>query len=84
MPVQKERESYLWKVQFSHKIIGDVNLGSVLNSADVAGKLPPSIRKKLNIRPWFSYCKTIGNKILNYNRQLKDCGALSYSNIQKI
>ena len=81
LPSRKEKESFLWKVQFSHKIIGDINLGSILGSAAVAEKLPSGIRKRLNIRPWFSYGRTIGGKILNYNKQLRDCGSLSYADI---
>ena len=80
-PKKREKENYLWKVQFSHKIIGDLNLNSILNSENVARRLPNDIKKKLGIRPWFRYGKTIGSKILNYNKHLKDCGTLSYADI---
>ena len=58
-----------------------MNLGSVLNSVDVSGNLPSDMKKKFAIRPWYKYSKTIGNKILNYKKQLKNCGNISYANI---
>ena len=80
-PVKREVASILWNVQFSHAIISDMNLGSILNSAAVSHQMPADIKKKFAIQPWYSYGKTIGNRILNYNRQLKDCGNISYADI---
>ena len=80
-PVKREKDSILWNVHFSHSIIGDMNLGSVLNSVPVSGNLPSDIKKKFAVRPWYRYGKTIGNRILNYNKQLKNCGAISYADI---
>ena len=78
-PVRREKDSILWNVQFTHSIIGDLNLNSILGSAEVARNLPSDIKKKFDIRPWYRYGKTIGSKILNYNKRLKNCGNLSYS-----
>ena len=83
-PVKREKDNIHWNVQFSHSIIGDMNLSSILGSAEVAGKLPSDIRKKFDIRPWYRYGKTIGSRILNYNKQLKNCGNLSYANISSM
>ena len=49
-PVKREKDNILCNVQFSHSIIGNMNLNSILCSAEVAGKLPSDIKKKFDIR----------------------------------
>ena len=83
-PVKKEMDSILWNVRFSHSIIGDMNLGSILNSVAVTGNLPSDIKRRFTIRPWYKYSKTIGNRILNYNKILKSCGNMSYDDIMSM
>ena len=80
-PVKREKDNLLWNIQFSHAIIGDVNLGSVLSCAEVTRNLPTDLKGKFNVRPWFRYGKTIGSRILNYNKHLRNCGDLSYADI---
>ena len=75
-PVKREKDNLLWNIQFSHAIIGDVNLGSVLSCAEVKRNLPTDLKGKFNVRLWFRYGKTIGCGILNYNKHLRHCGDL--------
>ena len=80
-PVRKDIEEISWKMKFSHKIIADVNLNSITNTREVKGALPNELQKRGKFRQVFSYGRTIGSKILNYNKALKEAGDLSYDDM---
>ena len=83
-PSKSMRESVSWNAKFLHKIMGDVNLNSIINCSDVQKHLPSDIKEKVDIRLIYSFGKTIGSKILNYNKVLGNTGSLSYADIQNM
>ena len=83
-PGKRERENLSWNVQFAHKIMSDVNLNSIINHAGVKYHLPRSLRDNMDIRIIYKFGGTIGSKILNYNRILKQTGRLSFDDIQNM
>ena len=83
-PGKREREVVSWGVQFAHKIMSDVNLNSIINHTGVKFHLPRGLRDKMDIHIVYKFGKTIGSKILNYNRILKQTGRLSYADIQNM
>ena len=80
-PTKKQTERLQWTVDFSHKIMGDVNVDSIVGCSNVKRSLPSEIRDKIDIRVFYRYGRTIGGRILNYNDNLKNCGNLSYADI---
>ena len=80
-PVRKKEEPVIWKIGFTHKILEDLNLRAIYNMKDVRQLLPAEIRKKNVFKQVFSYNKTIGSKILNYNKVLKEVQDLTYDDI---
>ena len=80
-PAKKHIEQIQWTVDFSHKIMGDVNVNSIMGGLNVKRSLPASIRDKIDIKVFYRYGRTIGGKILNYNDNLRNCGDLSYADI---
>ena len=80
-PCKKEKEIVSWNTRFAHQIFGDINLNSILNSRKAKNLLPDQLRRNTDIRIIFSYGKTIGQKILNYNQILKNTGQMSYEDI---
>ena len=64
-----------------HKIFGDINLGSILGTSEMRSALPLGLAGKFGVRLVFSYGRTVGSKILNYNNILKNTGDLSYTDI---
>ena len=70
-----------WKINFGHKIIGDINIFSLIKDKKINLKLPDAIRNKFTIRPYHTYCSNIGRKILNYNKILRDLNYTSYDDI---
>ena len=83
-PCKKEKERITWNANFVHQIIGDVNFGSIINSRGARNLLPNRLQKGTDIRIIYSFGKTIGQKILNYNQILKNTGQLSYEEIQNM
>ena len=83
-PVKKELPDILFDIDFSHKIMEDVNVSAILNSSNVKASLPTSVRGHFNAKIVFKYGKTIGRKILNYNRSLKDSGVSTYDDILRM
>ena len=80
-PVKREKEHITWNANFAHKIIGDVNLNSIIGSGTVRNLLPYNIRNKFDIRMFYNFGKSIGSKILNYNKVLRGTGLLNYNDI---
>ena len=80
-PVRKDIEEVSWKIKFSHKIIADVNLNSIINTREIRGALPNELQKRGKFRQVYSYGRTTGSKILNYNRALREAGDLSYDDM---
>ena len=80
-PSKKQVSSINWDLSFQHKILSDVNIRSVLNNAHTSNLLPSTLKGKFDINIIFKYCNTIGSKILNYNKVLKDVGLVSYNDI---
>ena len=80
-PCKKERERISWNTRFTHQIFGDINLNSILNSRRVKSLLPDQLRRNTDIQIIFSFGKTIGKKVLNYNQILKNTGQMSYEDI---
>ena len=80
-PRPKERECISWQVQFSHKIMGDINLNSIINYANVKKNLPANLKNKFRTRLIYKFGKTIGSKILNYNDVLRNTGNLQFDDI---
>ena len=62
LPCKKELPELVCNVPFSHKILSDVNVPSIVNSSYVKNWLPPNIRNNFSIRFVFKYGKTIGGK----------------------
>ena len=83
-PGRKSVPEILFNVDFSHKILSDVNISSILGNSSVKGLLPASLRNQFDIRLVFRYSKTIGSKILNYNSVLRDSGVTCYNDIGRL
>ena len=81
-PSKKKIDSIMWKIDFSHKILDDVNIQSVFFMKEVNKLLPSQLQNKSITRPVFSYGRTIGSKILNYNKCLREAEDLSYADIE--
>ena len=81
-PVRKKSEGVLWKVDFTHKIMEDLNIRAVYNKRELLGLLPTELRKKDSFRLIFRYGRSIASKILNYNQVLKDLQDISYEEIE--
>ena len=54
-PVKKELPDIPFDIDFSHKIMEDVNLSAILNSSDVKASLPTSVRGRFNAKIVFKY-----------------------------
>ena len=81
VPVKKKEEPIIWKIDFTHKILEDLNLRAIYNMKNVRQLLPAQIRGKNIFKQVFSYSKTIGSKILNYNKVLKEAQNWTYQDI---
>ena len=80
-PVKKELVPVDWSINFSHKIIDDINIESILNNPTLVKTLPSDLKNKLKIRKIFKFESPVSQKILNYNKILKSTGNLSHSDI---
>ena len=80
-PRKTIRPEFSWPVGFSHKILSDVNINSIIGNSAVRDQLPKGLKDKFSIRIVFKYGKTIGGKILNYNEVLRDSGISGYNDI---
>lgn len=65
-----EKKAFL-KIQFQHKSIEDIHLNTILHSSEIRNTLPEAA-KHIKICVTYSYQNTIGRKILNYNKVLKN------------
>ena len=81
-PSKKKIDFVMWKIDFSHKILDVVNIQSVFFMKEVNKLLPSQLQNKSITRPVFSYGRTIGSKILNYNKCLREAEDLSYADIE--
>ena len=66
---------------FSHKILSDVNISSILGNTAVKSLIPSSLRDRFSIKLVYKFSKTIGSKILNYNDVLRNAGVSSFNDI---
>ena len=57
-PVKKKVDSVMWKLDFSHKILDEVNIQSVFFTREINQLLPSQLQNKNLIRQVFSYGKT--------------------------
>ena len=80
-PCKKDSLEFPCFINFSHKILGDVNLHSILGNSDVKGLLPGNLKDTFRIKLVYRYGKTIGRKILNYNQILRESGITCYDDI---
>ena len=80
-PVKKEVPCINWNLSFQHQILSDVNIRSVMRNADTCNSLPSTVKGKFDIKLIYKYGNTIGSKILNYNKVLKNIGTLTYDEI---
>ena len=81
-PSKKKIDSITWKLDFSHKVLDEVNIQSVFFTKEINKLLPNQLQNKNITRPVFSYGRTIGSKILNYNKCLREAQDLSYLDIE--
>jgi len=68
-------------LNFSHKIIEDINFNNIFNSGELKQLIPKEIKLKKKPQLIFKYTKNIGSKILNYNNVLKNTGIINYDDI---
>ena len=80
-PSRKLRPEISLHMDFSHQILNDVNIKSIIGSVAVKSLLPRGLADKFSIRVIFKFNKTIGSKILNYNEVLKAVGNVNYNDI---
>ena len=80
-PVGKELVPVDWSINFSHKIIDNINIESILNNPSLVKTLPSDLKNKLKIRKIFKFENQVSQKILNYNKILKSTGNISYNDI---
>ena len=83
-PRKKEIDQITWKIDFTHKILEDVNIQAIYNLSEIRQLLPTQIRGKDTFRKVFSYGRNIGSKILNYNQCLKEAQTYSLSDINNM
>ena len=83
-PCKKDWPEMSCNIDFSHKILGDVNLPSIINSSNVKNSLPSCLRDQFHVRFVYKYGKTIGGKILNYNYILRDSGVSCFDDIERM
>ena len=77
-PIKKKIDQINWRVDFTHKILESVNIRSIYNMREVKQLLPAQIRGKDIFKKVFKYGKTIGSRILNYNKVLKEVQGMAY------
>ena len=80
-PLKKSKPEIPLYIDFSHKILSDVNVNSILRNNAVNGLLPGNLSDKFTVKLVYKFGKTIGSKILNYNEVLKGAGVASYDDI---
>ena len=73
-----------WTIKFTHKILDDINIDSILRQPNLKFKLPQNIKNKVNIRKIFTFDKPTSSKILNYNKVLRSSNITSYQEISEI
>ena len=83
-PTKKEVDLVTWKVNFSHKILEEINIQSLYNLKEVRQLLPTQLKTRRPFRKVFTYGRTIGSKILNYNKCLKEAGELTYDQMMSM
>ena len=83
-PTKKEVDLVTWKVDFSHKILEEINIQSLYNLKEVRQLLPTQLKNRRPFRKVFTYGRTIGSKILNYNKCLKEAGEMTYDEMMNM
>ena len=58
-PVKKEVDTVMWKIDFSHKILDEIDINSSFFTREVNQLLPSQLQNKKLARQVFSYGKTI-------------------------
>ena len=83
-PLRKSKPEIPLYIDFSHKILSDVNVNSILKDNAVSGLLPGNLSDKFTIKLVYKFGKTIGSKILDYNEVLKGADVASYDDITQM
>ena len=79
-PPANEKIDYIYcNVPFLHKVIEKIGVNELLKCKDLKAFLPHSARN-LNIRTTYSYGPTVGKKILNYNKILRNVSNVDFKN----
>ena len=79
----KVKDGYDWKLDLIHKIMDDINLGVLLKHGDLKALLPAEVRNTV-ICLLFKCGPTIGSKILNYNKTLREAENLTFDEIEQL
>ena len=82
-PVKKEVIPVDWVLDYSHKILSNINISSLINDPFLSRLLPNGL-KSLKIRKIFKFRKPESCRILNYNKVLRDAGSLSFDDIRSM
>ena len=83
-PKKKIRDSQICKIDFTHKIIEDLNLPALFKTKAIADLLPPGIDRKSNIKIVYKYEKPVGSNVLNYNKTLRETEIRSFTEISAL
>ena len=82
--LKQKTDTVIWKLDFTHKILEDIKIKAIFNMKEVRQLLPAQIRGKEVVRHVFSYGRTAGSKILNYNKALKEAESLTYNEMLEL
>ena len=83
-PEKKKIDKITWKVDFSHKILGEVNIQSLYGLREMRELLPTQLRNSVPFRKVFIFGKTLGSRVLNYNKCLKEAGEMTYDEMMNM
>ena len=83
-PKKKNRDSQICKIDFTHKIIEDLNLPALFKTRAIADLLPPGVDRKSNIKIVYKYGKPVSSDVLNYNKTLRETEIGSFTEINSL
>ena len=83
-PAKKKIDKITWKVDFSHKILEEVNIQSLYGLGEMRQLLPTQLRNGVPFRKVFLFGKTLGSRVLNYNKCLKEAGEMTYDGMMSM
>jgi hypothetical protein len=69
--VNIKKQKIFWKIEFSHKALDSMHINSILHKPAVRNLLPEPA-KHVKLCTSFTYVKTIGSAISNYNKTLSE------------